>query len=312
MKGQNTVIVEDVADYRAIIPLVVKEGDCVLEVGCHEGVTTRRVAAKVGPTGHVVGVDTGAAAIELAKSGYQQYDNLEFHIGDALDISFLLKLSKRKYDLVFLDISGSRDLETLIPLMESYEFALKPRQIIVKSFRLKRLFLNCSLFEFLPTPPGVKNDPHGKGEWKAPTITEVASLPAPDYLPRIAKGMLPTTEEGTIDTEKVSVNAKINKDIGDWGSGRERHSQRRKANQKEKNADPELRQFNVNRNVLLGKETQERATINKRYGIELLEICRAVRTEMKLCAKDASGESNLGWSKPLGHITWKNKIPTTE
>eukprot|EP01060_Flectonema_neradi_P011358 TRINITY_DN18450_c0_g1_i1.p1 TRINITY_DN18450_c0_g1~~TRINITY_DN18450_c0_g1_i1.p1 ORF type:complete len:332 (+),score=66.15 TRINITY_DN18450_c0_g1_i1:53-997(+) len=306
MKGQNTVIVEDVADYRAVIPQVVKEGDCVLEVGCHEGVTTRRIAAKVGPTGHVIGVDTGAASIELAKTGYKQYDNLEFHIGDALNISYLLKLTKRKYDLVFLDISGSRDLETLIPLMESYEFALKPRQIIVKSFRLKRLFLNCSLFEFFPTPPGVKNDPHGKGGWKEPTTTEVAPLPAPDYLPRVAKGMLPTTEEGSIDTSKVAVNAKLNKGLGEWGSGRERHAERQKANRKEKEENPELRQFNVQRNVMLCKETQQRATINKIYGNQLLEICRAARTEMKGCSKDENGISILGWSKPLGHITWKN------
>eukprot|EP01064_Diplonema_japonicum_P000990 TRINITY_DN10651_c0_g1_i2.p1 TRINITY_DN10651_c0_g1~~TRINITY_DN10651_c0_g1_i2.p1 ORF type:complete len:170 (+),score=33.31 TRINITY_DN10651_c0_g1_i2:57-566(+) len=165
MKGQPTVIVEDVADYRAAIPQVVKEGDCVLEVGCHEGVTTRRIAKEVGPSGRVYGVDTSKVCIERSQVVYKNEENLTFHLGSALDISFLLKLSDKRYDVIFLDISGSRDLETLIPLMESYESALKPRNLIVKSFRLKRLYVNCTLFQIHPPAPGEKGpNAYGTGE----------------------------------------------------------------------------------------------------------------------------------------------------
>ena len=41
--------------------------------------------------------------------------------------------------MIFVDVSGSRELRSLIPLLEALECALSPRLIVTKSFRLARL-----------------------------------------------------------------------------------------------------------------------------------------------------------------------------
>ena len=52
-------------------------------------------------------------------------------------------MSLGPFEVVFIDISGSRELKTLLPLIESYEKVLKPRLFVVKSYKL------CNLYERL-------------------------------------------------------------------------------------------------------------------------------------------------------------------
>ncbi|KAJ9448437.1 hypothetical protein DIPPA_03542 [Diplonema papillatum] len=306
MAGQPTIIVEDVADYRAVIPLVLQPGDCVLEVGCHEGVTTRRIAKTVGEAGTVIGVDTSEMCIEKAKVAYNAEPNLQFHVGSAMDVSFLLKLADRRYDVVFVDISGSRDLETLIPLMESYEFALKPRHLIVKSFRLKRLYMNCRCFEFLPSQPGVKAAPQGRGSWRTVVEEDPVELPAATSM-KYAKGNLPRTEDGEMDASLLPVSASKNKSLAAWGSGRQHRLNKRKEKGLLKRNDPVLRSHIIAQNVVRGEEEHTRASINRDFDSALLSMCRASRTVMRTENRDNT-KVRLQWGKPMGAIKW---IPIT-
>ena len=312
MKGQSVLIVEDVADYRAAIGEVVSEGDCVLEVGCHEGVTTRRVAQVVGEAGRVVGVDTSDICIERAKVAYDELANLRFHVGDARDISFLRKLSPdRDYDVVFLDISGSRDLETLIPLIESYEFALKPRLVVCKSFRLKRLYLNCTLFNYHPAAHGQKMDGtvHGEMEYVRPTGEGRQTLKRIAQV-KCAKGVLPRdAETGDVDLTALPVNAKRNGNVGSWGSGRDKRKQRAQERQTLKKENPAERARLVEQNTVHHDEARGRGQVNKDYDNELLALCRSSRTAIRQFFKGEAADVPyvLHWSKPVGHITWTLK-----
>ena len=49
--------------------LDVRAGDAIIDVGCGTGEDARALAALVGPTGRVVGVDKSAALIKAARSG---------------------------------------------------------------------------------------------------------------------------------------------------------------------------------------------------------------------------------------------------
>ena len=50
---------------------------------------------------------------------------------------------------LFVDLSGSRDLDVIAPVLNCYEWALRPTFIVCKSFKLKRLLHICTRYEEL-------------------------------------------------------------------------------------------------------------------------------------------------------------------
>ena len=68
-----------------------------MDIGCGDGKVTTEIAVSV-PNGKVVGIDSSADMIELAKKKFsnEQDPNLEFHIGDASDLKF-----NNEFDIVF-------------------------------------------------------------------------------------------------------------------------------------------------------------------------------------------------------------------
>jgi len=128
---------ENFSEYRNCIKRFVKPDDSVLEVGCHQGVTTDRLSRSCR---HVIGVDHSKTVLALGRARFPKLDLREV---DARDLSTLRSCGN--FDKVFIDINGSRELQTLLPLIEAYERVLQPSMIIVKNARLKRLLLRCHL-----------------------------------------------------------------------------------------------------------------------------------------------------------------------
>lgn len=72
-----------------------RPGDAVLDIGCGQGITSIKLAERVGPTGRVLGLDISPAMIDGAKSRLSEQTELgdqtqtvEFRVGDAATESF--------------------------------------------------------------------------------------------------------------------------------------------------------------------------------------------------------------------------------
>ena len=135
-----------VTDYRKTIPLLLQQGDEVIEIGSHYGSTTTMLhdAVKSGEEdGFCIGVDIGEKIIEQAK---KRHPHVLFDVVDAWDTLKLLKLkpssSSLGYDAVYADIgglSGAHGLLESLALIDSIGRALEPRCIVIKSLCMKRL-----------------------------------------------------------------------------------------------------------------------------------------------------------------------------
>lgn len=73
----------------------IRPGHAVLDLACGTGAVTRRIAAKVGRSGTVVGVDSSVSAIKIAKKEISNKANLNFVLSDAEFIEF-----NKKFDVV--------------------------------------------------------------------------------------------------------------------------------------------------------------------------------------------------------------------
>ena len=133
------VVAETWAEYRAVAERV-RDGDVCLEIGCGRGVTTEllgRIAERA------VGVDKSAKVIEMAR---ERFPSVEFFELDCeTDWSELRGLGP--FSVVFVDVNGSRELRTLLPILEKVERVLRPRLLVVKNAPLKRLVLKCRLVD---------------------------------------------------------------------------------------------------------------------------------------------------------------------
>mmetsp|Transcript_131105 Transcript_131105/g.327096 ORF Transcript_131105/g.327096 Transcript_131105/m.327096 type:complete len:257 (+) Transcript_131105:112-882(+) len=153
--ASEVIVCEEVSEYRAAAQFLVKPNDNVLEVGCHVGGTTKVLA---GLCQKLIGVDQQADLVAQARI---KLPEVQFEILDAFDASKVLALTRQvtpaRFHKVFIDISGSRDIATVVRLMDMYENTLKPEVMVVKSQALKRLLLRSQLW--IHHPGGAKGEP---------------------------------------------------------------------------------------------------------------------------------------------------------
>lgn len=124
------VLTEGVREYRATIDRIVRPDDVVLEVGCATGTTSALLAAKAL---RVVAVDASPSALVRARAFHP---GLRFELADAFDVTAMLAFGE-PFNVVYVDLSGSRPPERVMALVRGYRAALSPRVIVVKNTRLK-------------------------------------------------------------------------------------------------------------------------------------------------------------------------------
>ena len=72
-------------------------------------------------------------------------------MADAFDIPRILQLqarSGRRFNKIFIDLNGSREIGIVHACIEKLQRALRPELIVVKSIKMKALILQCTPFDF--------------------------------------------------------------------------------------------------------------------------------------------------------------------
>eukprot|EP00929_Paragymnodinium_shiwhaense_P006774 TRINITY_DN110733_c0_g1_i1.p1 TRINITY_DN110733_c0_g1~~TRINITY_DN110733_c0_g1_i1.p1 ORF type:complete len:344 (-),score=63.26 TRINITY_DN110733_c0_g1_i1:104-1078(-) len=143
--GSSEVIVcEEIGEYRKAALQLVTQDDVVLEVGCHVGATMKVLATVAGT---LVGLDQQPQLIAEARKNLPE---IRFENFDGFDSHRLMALAReqpgKRFTKVFVDISGSRDICTVVKMVDLYTNILKPELIVVKSQTLKRLLLRSQLW----------------------------------------------------------------------------------------------------------------------------------------------------------------------
>lgn len=138
-RGTTIIVTENVSEYRATIPKCVNKGDVVLEIGCAEGTTTKRLSEHCK---EVIGVDKGKSLLKAKET----YPWLRFEQIDGFDIPSLLKLGKQ-FNKIYIDISGSRDLADVLLMIRKHEVVFKPELIVVKSNKLMKVLKKCRIWK---------------------------------------------------------------------------------------------------------------------------------------------------------------------
>ncbi len=71
-------------------------------------------------------------------------------MADAFDIPRILQLqarSGRRFNKIFIDLNGSREIGIVHACIEKLQRALRPELIVVKSIKMKTLILQCTPFD---------------------------------------------------------------------------------------------------------------------------------------------------------------------
>lgn len=75
-------------------------------------------------------------------------------MADAFDIAKILQLqqvavskSGRRFNKIFIDLNGSRDIGIVHACLEKLQRAIRPELIVVKSIKMKALVMQCIPFE---------------------------------------------------------------------------------------------------------------------------------------------------------------------
>lgn len=137
LKYSNCLILltKGVKEYRQTIEKYINKNDTVLEIGFAWGTTTEVLSKKCK---HVVGIDKGESYYTAVK----QYPELELYKIDGFNIREVIELGYN-FNKIYIDISGCREINTVIKIIKMYESAFKPELIVVKSSKLKKLVAQC-------------------------------------------------------------------------------------------------------------------------------------------------------------------------
>ena len=110
---------------RALRATELRAGGTALDLACGTGSLTRDLAKKVGPGGHVLGIDFSGEMLRAARS--RPMPNVEYRLGDATDLS---EVPSEAFDAATIAY-GARNIPDLDALFSEMARTLKPGGVAV-------------------------------------------------------------------------------------------------------------------------------------------------------------------------------------
>lgn len=102
-----------------------RPGDRALDLACGTGSVTRALAERVGPTGHVLGMDFSGQMLNAAKT--RPLPNVEYRLGDATRLE---RVKSGTFDAVTIAY-GARNIPDLDALFSEMTRAVRPGGVVV-------------------------------------------------------------------------------------------------------------------------------------------------------------------------------------
>lgn len=99
---------------------------------------------------------TSESRTRFGKEGF-----IEFEEMDAFDMGAVLRLQQRiqkRFNKIFIDINGSRDIGTVYDCLDKYQKVLKPELIVLKSIKVRTLLHQCIPWEEDESTAGCNSD----------------------------------------------------------------------------------------------------------------------------------------------------------
>ncbi|MEO2240718.1 MAG: SAM-dependent methyltransferase [Euryarchaeota archaeon] len=142
-------LVRSVDRYRELLGEVVREGDVVVELGCHRGAATRRILRR--RPARVVAVDYGEEAREAMTRLEREHRELTFVPGDAREYETLERvlelLDEPSCDVLAVDLGGGMFPDTAFKVYYVWSVTLRPRDAVLRNAGLCEFLLRAELRE---------------------------------------------------------------------------------------------------------------------------------------------------------------------
>jgi len=125
-------IVYEVESYRNLLMETIREGDVVIELGPHVGISTGLYAGKTKKT---VAVDIGKESKTPFKKLCEEYNQLRFIEADARSFDTVKKVMKltKKCDVLAVDLGGGRYPDTVFKVWGAWSGIFSPRDSIIRN-----------------------------------------------------------------------------------------------------------------------------------------------------------------------------------
>eukprot|EP00878_Enallax_costatus_P005667 GHUV01005943.1.p1 GENE.GHUV01005943.1~~GHUV01005943.1.p1 ORF type:complete len:276 (+),score=73.78 GHUV01005943.1:223-1050(+) len=136
----RVLVCETTKHYRSAALLYAHPDDIILEVGCHEGVTTDILHSRCK---WVLGIDLNWDPVARARA---KYPHCHFEVVDGFDVDKLRSMSPTgNYDKILIDIGGIAELHTLMSMVGLYYKTFNKATLVVKNKYFKNLLGNTQV-----------------------------------------------------------------------------------------------------------------------------------------------------------------------
>lgn len=123
-----------IGKYRKQLFDILKDGDIIIELGCHVGKTTEKILKRF-PNCKIIALDNSPEAIKKMEKLEENYENLTFISGDVRLHEKILEVYKiiNTCDVLSIDLGGGYHPDTVFKVFYIWSSTFKPENTLIRN-----------------------------------------------------------------------------------------------------------------------------------------------------------------------------------